>query len=449
MSGWRPALRIARRELWRAKGRTSLVLVMVLLPVTGVSALSTLLHTADIDVVESLPTTLGPAQARLEPQGGRVEQDPLLRSVVTFGQAPKPTPDQVRAALPVGSRLLEVREGTQQNALVLDGHRVRVALSGVDLTDPTTRGPYEVVDGRPPATPTEVAITPDLLRKGVAIGDRIDVGAGLRLVTGTVRVPTTYGSLRTVLGLPAAVGLQKSQPSRYWVSGPPVRWSSVQQLNALGLTVLSRAVVNDPPDVRGPNTLDRERQTTLAIIALIAVMAVLEVVLLAGPAFAVGARRQRRALALLAAAGAEPRHVRRVVLAQGLLVGAVSAGAGVPLGVVVAAGARRPLTALAHASWGPFDPAPAELALIALLGSGTALLAALLPAVVMGRQPIVAALQGRRITSAGARRPAALGASLLALGLLLTLVAVKRPGRFGGLAELGVAAAAIPTVLGA
>lgn len=450
MSGWRPALRIAGRELWRSKLRTTLVLAMVLLPVTGVSALSTLLHTADIDVVEGLPGNLGSAQARLDPQGGRLEQDPLLRSVVGFGQGPRPTPEQVRAVLPAGSRVLEVRNDMQRPAAVaLHGHRVRVALVGVDLSDPSAQGPYAVLDGRAPSAATEVAVTRDLVRKGVVIGSQIDPGFGPRLVTGTVRVPNEFGNARTVLGQPAAVGLVKAPVARYWVSGPPVTWRTVQRLNALGVTVLSRAVVTNPPHVSGPRGFDDGRRTTLAIVALIAVMAVLEVVLLAGPAFAVGARRQRRGLALMAAAGAEPRHVRRVVLAQGLLVGMASAVVGVPLGVGIAAAARQPLTSWAHASWGPFDVAPGELAMIAVLGAGTALLAALVPAVVMGRQPIVAALQGRRITSAGAGRPALLGLCLLSIGGLLTLVALKRPGRFGGYSELGVAAAAIPTVLGA
>ena len=68
----------------------------------------------------------------------------------------------------------------------------------------------------------------------------------------------------------------------------------------------------------------------------------LETVLLAGPAFAVGARRRRRDLALVAAAGATPAHLRRIVLADGVVLGAVAAAAGVALGVGVAA-ALQPL----------------------------------------------------------------------------------------------------------
>jgi putative ABC transport system permease protein len=37
MKGWRPALRIARREARRARGRSLLVVAMILLPVAALS----------------------------------------------------------------------------------------------------------------------------------------------------------------------------------------------------------------------------------------------------------------------------------------------------------------------------------------------------------------------------------------------------------------------------
>ena len=61
-----------------------------------------------------------------------------------------------------------------------------------------------------------------------------------------------------------------------------------------------------------------------AVLALIGVMALLEVVLLAGPAFAVGARRQSRSLALIAANGGTPSQSRRVVLGTAVVIGAVA-----------------------------------------------------------------------------------------------------------------------------
>ncbi len=55
-----------RRELLRAKARTLVALLMVLLPVTGVVALDTLLRTAEVSPQESLAAEPGGAEARIE-----------------------------------------------------------------------------------------------------------------------------------------------------------------------------------------------------------------------------------------------------------------------------------------------------------------------------------------------------------------------------------------------
>ena len=62
--------------------------------------------------------------------------------------------------------------------------------------------------------------------------------------------------------------------------------------------MLSRQVVEDPPpDSEKPAELQQFSAPVddayIAALVLVVVMALLEVVLLAGPAFAVGARRQR------------------------------------------------------------------------------------------------------------------------------------------------------------
>ena len=68
---------------------------------------------------------------------------------------------------------------------------------------------------------------------------------------------------------------------------------------------------------------------------MIAGFGLLEVVLLAGTAFAVGARRQVRTLGLVAASGGDAKQVRNIVLAQGVVLGALGGIAGVALGIAV------------------------------------------------------------------------------------------------------------------
>ena len=456
MSGWTPALRIARRELLRAKGRTLLVLVMVLLPVAAVACLSTLLRTGDVSTVESLPRELGAAEARLEFSGARVEQDPFLRSSGGYEPLSQPSDAELRAALPAGSRLLEARSSLEEQSVQVGDRRRRVGVVGVDLSDPAVNGPYRLTSGRAPAGDDEVAVTQELADLGVEVGSTIELAAGVRTVTGIALQPYSAWPARAVLGLDDAVGLEPERDGptgqvRYWVTVPRVTWQDVRGLNDLGFSVLSRAVVEDPPpsDLVPQTGFDDGRAVTAVIVALIATMAVLEVALLAGPAFAVGARRQRRSLALLAATGGEPRHVRQVVLSQGLLVGLVAAVVGVPLGIGIAAVVAAVLRTR-DPVFGPFEVSLRDVLLVAVLGAGVALLAALAPAWAVARQPIVAALQGRRVTSAGAGRPALAGLLLIAVGVAITLVALRGSGStYSSFRELGVAAGAIPTVLGA
>ena len=96
----------------------------------------------------------------------------------------------------------------------------------------------------------------------------------------------------------------------------------------------------------------------VAVLALVVAMALLEVVLLAGPAFAVGARRQQRALALMAASGAEPPHLRRVVMASGVVLGTAAVVLGSAAGVGVAWVARPLVQQFTDTVLGPFEVAP-------------------------------------------------------------------------------------------
>ncbi|CAA9336617.1 MAG: hypothetical protein AVDCRST_MAG07-2492 [uncultured Frankineae bacterium] len=448
-TGWRPALRIARRELLRARARTLVVLLMVLLPVTGVVALDTLLRTADVSAVESLPVELGDADARIDllPYGGAVLQSPDGREMGTGpGSGPMLDERALRAALPPASRLLLVRESVLPRAFRAGADRVvRAGAVGADLREAAGRGPFRLRSGRAPAGEDEVAVSPELAERGLRAGTTLTLPDGRSAqVTGTVSVPPLFGDA-VVVGQPEAVGLKDAPVSRAYVSGAEVSWTDVRELNARGGLVLSRAVVLDPPpEEQVPELPVGSSVSTAALIGLIVVMAVLEVVLLAGPAFAVGARRSRRALALLAATGGEPRHVRRVVLAQGLLVGGSAAVLGAVLGIAVAAGARGPLTRWADAQWGPFEVSVRDVVLLALLGAGTAVLAALLPAHLAAREPVVASLRGRRPSPAATALPTTLGLVLFGLGAVTCLASLR-----AGSPELLIAFSALPTVVGA
>jgi len=78
LRSWRPALRIARRDATRARGRSALVLVMIGLPVLAIVCLDTLTRTTDVSVREGLNRRLGSADALVTYSGATspIDQDP-------------------------------------------------------------------------------------------------------------------------------------------------------------------------------------------------------------------------------------------------------------------------------------------------------------------------------------------------------------------------------------
>ena len=145
--------------------------------------------------------------------------------------------------------------------------------------------------------------------------------------------------------------------------------------------------------------------SVIASGALVIGMALLEVILLAGPAFAVGARRRLRDLALLASVGGTRADLRRSVLADAIVLGLVAGLAGSLLGILAAALVEPLLVPVLADSPGPFAVPCSTRARSCAISVGTALLAALVPALRAARVDVVAALAGRRGTRAVALDP--------------------------------------------
>lgn len=214
-------------------------------------------------------------------------------------------------------------------------------------------------------------------------------------------------------------------------SGKPLDWAGVQQLNQYGFTATSRTVALHPPAeaqvsyrAQKVSLSDSTRKNTAVVVATVAGMALLEVALLAGPAFAVGARRSRRQLALLAAGGGDRGHVAAVVLGGGLVLGVAGAAAGVLLGTGLVAALRPWIEETAGSRFGHFGLQASDLAAIGAVGLVTALLAAALPALQAARQSVTAGLNDRDTVKPPNRRTTALGIVLFVAGAATALLAV-------------------------
>jgi putative ABC transport system permease protein len=425
VTAWRLALRIAWREARQSKGRSALVVAMIAVPVLALSAAAATFDMFQLTGPERYTRVGGAADAMVVWQSTRpIEQDWPGISITSEQEDRQPpaetTARQVTAAMPAGSRVLPYDAGTM--VLRTAGGVGRLGALATDAADPMARGLVDVVSGAAPRGPDEIAVTGAAgERLGVAAGDRVSTpdGATSWRVTGVVEVPADLGE-RVLYGAGALPDLAESrQPTAWLVDTPaPVTWAEVAKYNKRGISVVSRAVYADPPADTAVLGGAVEDTRALDVGLLIAALAVLEIVLLAGPAFAVGARRKQRDLALIAANGATPAHLRRVVLADGLVLGALGALAGTVLGVALAL-AGRPLVEvhLMQERAGGYRVFPLALLAISALAAGTGLLAAMVPAFTAARADVVRALTGRAGTVRSRRRWIMLGLLLLALGV--------------------------------
>lgn len=445
MSSLRATLRIARREALRARARSALVVAMIALPVLGVGAADVLWRTFQLSPEQQASRLLGAADARLVDTGqARVEQydEGFSSNGEGRGGAAAPAP---ATFLPAGSRI--VPDPRAVVPLSAGDVSVEATLRGLDLHDPVTAGLYTVRAGRLPSARGEAALTLRLAeRLGVGVGDAVARPDGRRirvvgLLAGASRVDEVTAN---VLAADLPAHATKDQPL---VDTPqPVTVEDVRRANAVGMVLETRAPLPLPAPPSSPDG------SLLTAISLVVGMVLLEVVLLAGPAFAVGAKRQSRELALISATGGDRRDIRRVVLGTGLVLGAAGGLIGVLAGVAAARLLQPVLTERTGDLPGPFDVRVLELGALVLVGALTAVLAALVPARSASRQDVVAALTGRRGQLRSLRRTPVLGVLAAVAGTLLALHGARERSvntilAGSALAELGLVATT-PSLVG-
>ncbi|CCH16633.1 Putative ABC transporter [Micromonospora lupini str. Lupac 08] len=456
---WRAALRIARRESRRARRRTALVLAMIALPVLVLAFLAASYDMAELTPQERVDRRLGVADAELR----WIAETPVVQdewgdgwysrddSQSTSGRPT--TAAEVTSMLGPGSRATEIRAG---NPVTVRGPRGDETLQGrvLDLADPLARSLVRFRSGRAPQQPGEVAVSPAALRRlDVRLGEAVATADGTRAYTvvGVVEFPDDLGPV--VALHPTAVGRADPQTESRWLVDVPgvVDAAMVSRLNDRGVVVAPRHL---PASTSSRGWFGYADTTDLSTGVLIAGLGLLEVVLLVGPAFAVGVRRRRRDLALVAVAGGDAAQLRRVVLADGVVLGVLGAAAGLLLGVG-AAFAGRPLMEqyVFGVRFGGYRCWPAALIVLGGVAVLAGVLAALAPAWTAARQDVMAGLAGRRTPPRSRARALTLGlalvvggAALAAFGATRTSPAVILTGLILG--ELGLVCCT-PTLIGA
>ncbi|WP_405686341.1 FtsX-like permease family protein [Streptomyces sp. NBC_00057] len=480
-TGWRASLRIARRDAMRAKGRSALVVAMIAIPVLGVTALDVTYRSVTPTTAEQLTGEMGSADALFSDQRiGPIEQMP---DGAMYQQADESAPwddtgpsIDVRTTFPKGSRAISIQSVP---ASITTGYGIaNTDIYEFRTSDKLARGKIDLVRGAYPHGKGEVAATEPFLKStGLHVGSTTTVrNSGQKYrITGVLEMPDNLKA-KALYADPGAViapwkaraahdkkVLPPNTGSKNWlVKGPEgagVTWPHVMEANKSGVLVTSRQVVLDPPPdsevplaKKNPDTYsDSSGELSAALVTVIA-MAVLEIVLLAGPAFAVGARRSRRQLGLLGTCGGDRRHVRAVVLGGGLVLGGVGAVAGVVAGLGLTAAFRPMIEGWSGQRFGSLSLKPTELLVIAVIGLVTGLLAAFAPAIVASRQSVLESLTGRRGVRRSSRVLPVVGACVLAIGCAAAVYGGTSGDKTlvaGGsvVAELGLLAC-IPVIVG-
>ncbi|MYZ16755.1 FtsX-like permease family protein, partial [Streptomyces sp. SID337] len=311
-----------------------------------------------------------------------------------------------------------------------DAHRgSNYAASGADRTDAA----YRFTAGRGPAHADEIALDAATARQGgYRVGDRVRVGTGQAAATyrlsgvfrsdghrltdgGTLTLFTT----RTAQRLFATPGRVQSieLTARSGTSAPELA-ERVERLLPKGASAATGATLGRIQ----ANLASGDQDTMGQILLGFSLVALFVAAFLISNTFTMLIGRRTRELALLRLLGASGRQVRRVLLAESVLVGSAASAFGVAVGTGVAA-ALNQLLGTAAGPAGPLVLSPATLFGTFLLGTATTVVAAWLPARrAMAIAPVAALTGSESPAPATARSPrTAVGAVLTAVGVLVVV----------------------------
>ena len=404
MTAWRLAARLARREVRQRPWRTVLVAFLVAIPVAAASILAVLLRTDSQTDAERWRHMNGAADA-------------------AFG--PHTAVRLVPADLPSGSRVVSF-ELDFRLARTADGRHLLTEISNLAVSDPVAAGIVEVV-GRAPEAANEVLLSEETARKlGVGIGGTLDLDRPLDAVLTVVGIGKWHWlDLRAIVLHPSA-----SFPVRPGDRAAPRHLVAFPDTMPIG-EITAWAGAHSATDALSPGLVDQARLdfdddgqvgVQWSWVGAAVLLTVLGIVIAA--AFAAGARRQLTTLGQLAANGASPGVLRRVLVLQGSWTGGVGAVLGLALGagaLVAIAPYRERIIGRRIAS---YDVNLTDVLPILLLGILAATIAAVVPARSASRVPVMAALAGRRPQGAVPRWLAVAGLAVCGSGLGLLALAM-------------------------
>ncbi len=312
------------------------------------------------------------------------------------------------SAGPQTSAQIESLEHRFGKVEVIENETLQVpgSVSTYDLRAQSSTGPFsqpmlQLLSGRYPTAAGQVALTAGLASElGLSIGDTLRAGGVARQVAGIVQNPQSLLD-EFALVIPGQV------------KNPTGGVTVLFDAPGAGPASLGQNV-STPATVASNNPLNPE---TLSLAGVTLGMLLIALVAIGG--FTVLAQRRLRSLGMLAAVGATSKHVRLVVLANGVVVGIAGAVLGTVLGIAAWLAYRPHLEQAAHHLIGAWSLPWLVVAVAIVLSIVATLFAASRPARSVTRVPIVAALSGRPAPPRKVHRSAIPGIVLFVIAFLL------------------------------
>ena len=316
------------------------------------------------------------------------------------------------------------------------------SVDSVDFRTQQANGPFSAPmlrlrSGHYPISTSDVAITDGVASAfGLRVGDTSSFVGATRTVVGLVENPANLND-EFILADPNAITAPPSVT--LLVDGHDDelghRPGTARQLPGIDSRVSAVA-----------ETRDNARRGAAAVLVLaLDTVALLLVSLVAAAAFVAVAQRRLRQLGMLAAIGATDRHLRLVMIAHGLAVGAAAAVAGTiaALAAWLSVGAR--VERLAHHRIDRTDIPWWVVIVTTVLAVATTTTAAWWPARKVARVPIVRALSGRPPAPTRVHRSSAAAALFLTIGVVALVVGIDKAGH---VTPIAIIAGPIAVVLG-
>ncbi len=411
--------RLARRDIARHRARAVLVVLLIALPVAMVSGLCTIWSSdqASIGSASQTEQAFGDADVIVGPidsWDGKCHQEEHLASTACKETDSKETSAadlkrQQRALASIrlpGVTLEPVRtvsttvnwRGLQVDAVIVAADQFRLRTTQMTLPKGATAMPGA----------HEIWISAEAAQRyDWGVGRTIRINGADYKVVGISRAGSSPPvQIWVTPGSPLAAGGDLT----WFGTGPVPARTEIDALNRQGLAVMTR----DSYAQWGVGGSDNA--STIAATFGVGALAALVTATIAGAAFAIGARQQRRTLALLGATGADWRVLRRLVTGQGVLLGCIGAVLGAVFGVAAGVGVmiwrNAETTTYPDAIKVPWMMSAGAI----VIGVIAATVAAWFPAHAVAKQDVLAGVRSAETASRPARFPW--------IGLALTVVGI-------------------------